>query len=134
MIRIQLHKVAAVLMLAADMNGSQELANASTLCGACMDACPVGIPLQDLLLTLRRTRAEHAGAAEKAGWRAWSAAWSHRATYEASVMAATSPARRLSGSRLTAKLVPGAGRWSLGRELPTPAAQSFRSKWKKGEV
>ena len=39
-----------------------ELPNASTLCGACMDACPVSIPLQDLLLT--------AAAAQRRGRRA----------------------------------------------------------------
>ncbi len=121
-------------LLAGHVEGSQELANASTLCGACMDACPVGIPLQDLLLSLRRTKAAKAGAAEKAGWRAWSAAWSHRSIYEASVVAATSPARKLAGSRVATKLVPGAGRWALGRELPTPASSSFRSRWKKGDL
>src|SRR5439155_864063 len=51
--------VGAVLtpLLAADHAEAAEVANASTLCGACMDACPVQIPLQDLLLSLRRRRA-----------------------------------------------------------------------------
>ena len=43
-------------LLAARHAGAAELADASTLCGACMDACPVQIPLQDLLLGLRRRR------------------------------------------------------------------------------
>ena len=51
--------VGAVLtpLLAHAHEEAAELANASTLCGACMDACPVSIPLQDLLLALRRRRA-----------------------------------------------------------------------------
>lgn len=33
-----------------------DLANASTLCGACEDACPVAIPIPDLLVEMRRER------------------------------------------------------------------------------
>ena len=35
-----------------DDDAAGEVADASTLCGACMEACPVEIPLQDLLLSL----------------------------------------------------------------------------------
>jgi L-lactate dehydrogenase complex protein LldF len=35
-----------------------ELANASTLCGACFEACPVKIPLHDMLIQLRRRNVE----------------------------------------------------------------------------
>ncbi len=42
-------------------HGADDLSGASTLCGACMDACPVQIPLQDLLLALRRDRAARRG-------------------------------------------------------------------------
>jgi L-lactate dehydrogenase complex protein LldF len=35
-----------------------ELANASTLCGACFEACPVKIPLHDMLVQLRRRNVE----------------------------------------------------------------------------
>ena len=45
-----------------------ELSGASTLCGACYEACPVKIPLQDLLLTLRRQRGgRRRPAAQRAG-------------------------------------------------------------------
>jgi ferredoxin len=56
--------VGAVLtpLLAGRQQEAAELANASTLCGACMDACPVSIPLQDLLLSLRRRKAAEAPA------------------------------------------------------------------------
>lgn len=104
-----------------------ELPAASTLCGACMDACPVEIPLQDLLLSLRRERAEdHAGAAERGAWRAWSEAWSRPATYRTSTRVATALGSRL-GAR--SRHLPGAARWTEGREAPVPAARSFRSTW-----
>ena len=76
-------------LLAADQPEAAELAGASTLCGACMDACPVQIPLQDLLLSLRRRKAEGAGRGERAAWRAWAAAWSDPRRYDATTRAAT---------------------------------------------
>jgi L-lactate dehydrogenase complex protein LldF len=108
-----------------------ELPTASTLCGACMDACPVMIPLQDLLLSLRRRRATlHSSAAERAGWKAWAAAWSRPTTYRASLRAAAA------GRSLTplAARMPGLRAWAAGRDAPTPAARSFTDRWRAGEV
>ena len=107
-----------------------ELANASTLCGACMDACPVSIPIQDLLLSLRRHKAAEAGAGERAGWKAWATAWSRPLTYRASIKA-VALGRPL--SRHTA-MAPGLRGWAHGRTPPTPAARSFMQRWKAGEV
>ena len=52
--------IGAVLtpLLQADGARACELAHASSLCAACDEACPVEIPLHDLLLGLRRDRAE----------------------------------------------------------------------------
>jgi L-lactate dehydrogenase complex protein LldF len=124
--------VGAVLtpLLAGREREAAELANASTLCGACMDACPVSIPLQDLLLSLRRRKAADAGRAERAGWRAWSAAWSRPLTYRASIRAAAL-GRPLRG---TTAMAPGLRGWTHGRTPPEPAARSFMQRWKAGEV
>jgi L-lactate dehydrogenase complex protein LldF len=83
-----------------------ELAGASTLCGACWEACPVRIPLQDMLLALRRRR--HAPLVERAAWKAWAAAWSRPASYRASVRAARAGVQR--------GIAPRA--WTAGREPP----------------
>ena len=40
-----------------------ELSNASSLCGACAEACPVRIPLHDMLVRLRRRNVEAGRAA-----------------------------------------------------------------------
>jgi L-lactate dehydrogenase complex protein LldF len=117
-------------LLAGHHPEAAEVAGASTLCGACMDACPVQIPLQDLLLELRQRKAEHASAAERAGWRAWAELWSHSGSYRASTKAATW-GRRLAAH---ARLVPGAGRWAAERELPAPARRRFRDLWSAGDV
>ncbi len=106
-----------------------ELPDASTLCGACMDACPVEIPLQDLLLSLRRRRAADAVRVEKAAWRAWSVAWSRPNTYRASLRAMAS-GRSL--TRLIGRL-PGGAAWGAGRSVPRPAARSFTERWHAGE-
>jgi L-lactate dehydrogenase complex protein LldF len=114
-------------LLAHEQPGAAEVANASTLCGACMEACPVEIPLQDLLLAHRRDRAATAGARERAAWRTWSSLWSHPAGYEASTKAA-SLGRGLARHPM---VVPGAGRWADGRSLPKPAAKRFRDRWRE---
>jgi len=56
-----------------------DLPFASSLCGHCTEACPVGIPLHRMLLDLRAdaVEANHAGSRkEKAGWRTWALAFS----------------------------------------------------------
>jgi L-lactate dehydrogenase complex protein LldF len=124
--------VGAVLtpLLAKEHPEAAELPNASTLCGACMDACPVMIPLQDLLLSLRRRRAADAGSAERTAWRAWAATWSRPRAYRASLRAA-SRGRSLAG--LTAHL-PGLRAWAGTRRAPVPAPRSFMERWQAGDV
>lgn len=109
---------------------AEEVADASTLCGACMEACPVEIPLQDLLLSLRRRRADHAPWAERATWRAWAAAWSRPAGYRASGVAATR-SRRLAP---ILRRLPGAARWADGRAVPDLPARTFTERWEAGDV
>lgn len=107
-----------------------EVANASTLCGACMDACPVEIPLQDLLLGLRRRRAEDASRSERALWRAWSTAWSSKLGYAATTRGAV-VTRRLAP---LASRLPGARSWTDGRAMPTLPDRTFTQRWKSGDV
>jgi L-lactate dehydrogenase complex protein LldF len=101
--------------------GEAELSDASTLCGACMEACPVEIPLQDLLLALRRQRADgELGLA----WKAWARAWSSPAGYRASTAA----------GRWGAALAPVSRRWAAGRTRLVPVKRRFRDRWAAGEV
>jgi L-lactate dehydrogenase complex protein LldF len=122
---------AVLTPLLASSGPSAELANASSLCGACWQACPVGIPLQDMLLALRRRSASSSGRVERAAWAAWAATWSRPGSYRASLRAA-SGALRVAGSP---DHLPGhIDRWSLGRSLPHPPARTFRQLWDGGEV
>jgi L-lactate dehydrogenase complex protein LldF len=115
-------------LLAHDQPEAAELAGASTLCGACMDACPVQIPLQDLLLSLRRRKADAAGIAERAAWGVWAAAWSDARRYGATTRLAT-------WGRMVAPLagrLPVGRSWGAGRTVPRPAARRFRDRWREG--
>ncbi len=107
---------------------ARELPLASSLCGACWQACPVGIPLHDLLLRLRRRRPP-AGMAERLAWRVWVALWGSPRLYRWSlgVVAALAPLTRWQGlSRL-----PLASRWARGRALPRVPSQGFRHWWRE---
>lgn len=117
-------------LLASSEPHAAELAGASSLCGACRQACPVDIPLPDLLLALRRREATSASTATKAMWRAWSTAWSHPAVYRAGGRLASR------GRRLAPLLgrIPAGRRWAAERDLPTLPARTFSERWKAGEV
>ncbi len=98
-----------------------ELADASTLCGACHEACPVRIPLQDMLLSLRRRRVDSGAVptSQRAAWQAWSKAWSHPRTYRWTT--------RLGGTaqrKLPAAAIPPS--WGRTRDVPIPEGPSFR--------
>ncbi|RCW45804.1 L-lactate dehydrogenase complex protein LldF [Halopolyspora algeriensis] len=94
-----------------------ELPFLSSLCGSCADVCPVQIPLPDMLVDLRAdyTRTQESATA-RAGWKAWSALWSHPLGYRLSIVVT-----RLGGllPRWLPAALPGAPRrWATGRKLP----------------
>ena len=106
--------------------GLNDLAFASSLCGACWQTCPVGIPLHDLLLALRSRESEQAGSAEKAAWNLWSRTWSKPSRYRRSL----STASRL-GSAVRLPLPGPTKRWGTGRAPLPIAAESLRKLWKR---
>lgn len=102
----------------------------STLCGACGDACPVKIPLPEMLVDLRADYQQAtASTGTRLAWRAWSTAWSTRGGYAATVLAA-----RVGSAvpkRLLARL-PAARGWAAGRTLPpTGRAGAARADGRK---
>ena len=74
---------AVLVPLLAGLEQAPDLPHASSLCGACTDACPVKIPLHELLLELRRDLVEQGVAPfhERLSFRLWSYAWSSPAGY-----------------------------------------------------
>ncbi|QRY83378.1 iron-sulfur cluster-binding protein [Tsukamurella tyrosinosolvens] len=116
---------------ASDVDAS--LPYASTLCGACFDACPVKIPIPDLLVHLRtRVVDEARGGVPKPEAAAMKgAAWMFGS---ASRLSAAQRAATLGGrifrNRETFGRLPGPMRgWSAERDTPVPPTETFRQWW-----
>jgi L-lactate dehydrogenase complex protein LldF len=99
------------------------LPHASSLCGACSAACPVKIPLHELLLDLRRDLVAEGVAplGERLAFTSWSLAWSRPWAYRLSTLLA-----RL-GRPLGGTIGPGRA-WSRGRSLPRFARRRYRDR------
>jgi L-lactate dehydrogenase complex protein LldF len=104
---------AVLVPLLVGLGNASALPHASSLCSACTDACPVKIPLHELLLELRSDLVEGgiASRRERLAFALWSAAWASPVGYRLSTALARL-AQRLAG-------VFGPGRtWAAGRTLP----------------
>jgi L-lactate dehydrogenase complex protein LldF len=99
---------------------------ASSLCGACGEVCPVKIEIPRLLthLRAREVAARRRLDPEKLTMRALFHTFSARNRYERAQKLARTAARPL--TRLPGPL---AG-WTMSRELPAPAPETFREWWR----
>ena len=97
---------------------ARELSEASSLCGACTEVCPVRIPLHDLLLQLRHRDARgDASRLRRVGFWLWSQAWSRRWVFGAMVRGARVALPLLRRLRWLPD-IGWLGAWRRGRELP----------------
>jgi L-lactate dehydrogenase complex protein LldF len=112
--------------------GTASLPYASSLCGACYDACPVKIRIPDVLLHLRgRVVGESTKTMEPEGiaLRRLAVIFSDRKRYERAQRLAR--LARLPALRGAAVRLPGPLRaWSASRDLPPVPEQSFREWWR----
>lgn len=118
-----------------DLDSTRDLPTASSLCGACGEVCPVGIPIPELLVRLRgaarhpAAAAQHAaplkgqGAARSIGevvaWKAWRLIYANRALYALFARLAT----RLRGAATYVR-----SGWSATRVPLQPAPRSLREQ------
>ncbi|MDX6555794.1 MAG: L-lactate dehydrogenase complex protein LldF [Miltoncostaeaceae bacterium] len=112
---------AVVTPLLEGMRGerSSELPFLSSLCGACHEACPVGIPLHDLLVRVRNRVTTPGHRRDRLRFRLWALAWSRPWAYRAT-RALARGGLRLAGRRGWARRLPGPGAaWTSQRDLPT---------------
>ena len=93
-----------------------DLRLASSLCGACYEVCPVMIPLQDMLLALRRDAAPRRPGGRASLWRLWSRAWSRPRLYRLTTRLAAWGARLVPSP-------PGAALGGGARRAPPAAGQ-----------
>ncbi|MGX6606029.1 LutB/LldF family L-lactate oxidation iron-sulfur protein [Micromonosporaceae bacterium Da 78-11] len=97
---------------------------ASSLCGACFDACPVKIDIPSILVHLR-DQGPHPRA-ERAAMTAAAYTMDHRKLYERAQRAAK--LARIAGRR--GRGLPPLNGWTASRDLPAPPEQTFRDWWR----
>ncbi|MFJ3080291.1 lactate utilization protein B [Streptomyces halstedii] len=117
-------------MHAAKDDPNSSLPYASSLCGACFDACPVKIDIPSLLVELRHQNTEQAGTtAEKLAMKAAATVMRNPKLYTAAQKAASlSRAVGVGGRDRTISRLPAPLHgWSDSRDTAAPPTRSFRS-------
>jgi len=107
----------------------KHLSNASSLCGACTEACPVKIDLHHHLLQNRRNAVGDAPSwIERVAWRAHAFVVNTPALYQFAqeVGRIVEPLRR----RLQGTPLDPAQSWTRTRDLPPVAGESFKEWWR----
>ena len=125
------------LMTGITAEENSSLPYASSLCGACYDACPVKINIPDILVHLRgedvdsRRGLKRLPSQMDLGMKAASLVLSSGRNLGLAEKAL--PLGRLAaGPDMLLKKLPGiAAGWTQSRDIPAPPAESFRQWWKK---
>jgi len=120
--------------LLSDKPEAAQLPQASTLCGACRDVCPVMIDIPRMLLAHRRRNNDEApsraGWGERFSFRLFTRLMSQPRQYELALKSsrlALAPFRRR--GRIPHLPGPLHG-WTAHRDLPVPPKESFRDWWR----
>ena len=126
--------------LEVEAQGSDELPWLSSLCGACAEACPVKIPLDEQLVSLRADGARrHPRRAEAALFSAWARLWSRPGGYRATAATAGKAlaplwarlARAATGDGWDARAPFPFSRWTEGRDARAPDPEPFHARWRR---
>jgi len=111
----------------------RELPYASSLCGACREACPVRLDIPRMLLALRARETDE----KLQPWsmalamRAFAFAAARPALYRAMARAARRALVRRARNGWIAKLPGLAKGWTLSRDFPAPADKTFQDRWRE---
>jgi L-lactate dehydrogenase complex protein LldF len=111
---------------------------ASSLCGACFDACPVRIDIPEVLVHLRAAavdakRERKVPTAEALAMKALGWVFAKPKRLAAAQRAGWAGSAPLGGKRGRIGALPGpvVGKWTSARDAPTVPKESFRSWWVK---
>jgi len=145
-------------VISAGLFGSEfvPLAQASSLCGACKDACPVDIDLPKLLVRVRSGESPSPSRAERSGSEVEAGRWARGEGGGLSRMGKTflkiysrvalhprlfalsqkfaSLATRLVSPRGSMFAIPAFTGWGYSKDLPRFAGKPFRERWKSRQV
>jgi L-lactate dehydrogenase complex protein LldF len=115
------------------LDTAQHLPRASTLCGACREACPVKINIPHLLLNLRQQLVERRNVswAERMLFTLWAWIMRHPRLYESAITLAALAQKPFVKQGWLSKLpAPFAG-WTQSRDFKAVASRSFRQRWQE---
>ncbi len=112
----------------------QELPQASSLCGACRDVCPVRIDIPRMLLHLRER--SHLDKRSNPLWvrlamKAFAALATRPRLFEGAARAAALWLRLQSKDGFVTRGLGQVRRWTRHRDLPVPASQTFKKWWQE---
>ena len=121
------------------LKDADNLPSASSLCGACHDACPVKINIPRMLLELRYRTAEGStdkvertsSAKERGIWKAWRMGMMGRKRFDIGSRIASIALKPLSRNGWLKKAPPPLSGWTSTRDFPVIAASSLKSRLKK---
>ncbi|CEA09573.1 Lactate utilization protein B [Arthrobacter saudimassiliensis] len=125
------------LMTGIQAEENNSLPYASSLCGACYDACPVKINIPEILVHLRKEDVDSKRGKQKLPSQMdvlmKGASWAMSKGSRLGLAEKALPLGRVAaGPDKVIKHLPGiAAGWTSSRDLPAPPAQSFRDWWKK---
>jgi L-lactate dehydrogenase complex protein LldF len=131
---------AVVTPLLTGIGRAKDLPRGETLCGACRDACPIDIDLPRMLLELRAMLAagdrgwevEPASRLEGLVFRAWGRLIGGRRRYELVLRLARLLQRALpQAGGMIRRLPPPLQGWTMSRDFPPLAAESFQERRRK---
>jgi L-lactate dehydrogenase complex protein LldF len=111
------------------LENALDLPNAATLCNQCGVACPVKIPLPDLMRKLREQQVDRRLRpwGERAALKLWAWVANRPALYSTLTRIAARLGRWVGGADRMLHRLPGAGsEWTGGRDLPAPSGRTFR--------
>ena len=113
---------------------AKDLPHASSICGACSEACPVGIPLHELLIKLRSRQVDEglAGKARQIAFKGFETTMRNPPLYDITTKAGRIVQRPLTKDGSVRPLPGPFVGWTNTRDLPPLAEKSFRELWKEG--
>jgi L-lactate dehydrogenase complex protein LldF len=121
------------------LKDAKNLPAASSLCGACHEACPVKINIPRMLLELRYRSAEGSSdsaertstASERVVWKAWRLGMMGRRRFDFGARISRLLLRPMSRNGWLKKAPPPISGWTSTRDFPLTAASSLKSRLSK---
>ena len=108
-----------------------ELPSASSLCGACTEACPVRIDIPKLLVELRKQSTSHVSRGIRLGIKGYARLTTRPVLFRFVTRLVGLVSRPLSRDGWMRRVPWGLSGWTAERDLPAPAPETFNDWWGK---